>query len=133
MATPKIIVKAKSERGFYRAGLHFTREGIELDTGKLTKAALEAIRNEPNLVVVEPTETDAQRKKREEAEVKAAADAANAAAIERETAAIAADAKAWEAATRAAQEKGKFDAKAWGKLHAAERVALVEAELVPAA
>lgn len=133
MATQKIIVKAKSERGFYRAGLHFTREGTELDTGKLSKAALEAIRNEPNLVVVEPTETDAQRKEREKAEAKAAADAANAAAIERETAAIAADAKAWDVATKAAQKKGKLDAKAWGRLPAAERVALIEAELAPAA
>ena len=59
MAAQKIIVKAKAEGGFYRAGLHFTREGTELDTGKLSKDALEAIRNEPNLVVIEPEEAAA--------------------------------------------------------------------------
>lgn len=134
MATQKIIiVKAKAERGFYRAGLHFTREGRELDTSELTKAQLEAIRSEPNLVVSEPAETDAQRLAREKAEAKAAADAANTAALEREQAAIAAAPEAWATATKAAQEKGKLDAKAWGKLPAAERVALVEAELPPAA
>ncbi|KAF1692759.1 hypothetical protein CSC62_14085 [Pseudoxanthomonas jiangsuensis] len=133
MATQKIIVKAKPERGFYRAGLYFTREGRELDTGALTKRQLEAIRNEPNLVVVEPVETDAQRKAREKAEAQAAAEAADAAALEREQTAIAANPEAWATATKAAQVKGELDAKAWGKLPAAERVTLIEAQLAPAA
>lgn len=72
----KITVKAKSERGFWRAGIHFTRDGVELDTTKLKKAALEAIRDEPNLVVVEQAETPAERAKREAAE-KAAAEKAD--------------------------------------------------------
>lgn len=125
----KITVKAKSERGFWRAGIHFTRDGVELDTTKLKKAALEAIRDEPNLVVTEQGESAAEKKAREKAE----AEAANAAAIEREEAAKAHDAAAWQAATDAAVAKGKFDQRAWGKLPASERVALIEAEIQPAA
>lgn len=52
----KIIVKSKSERGFRRAGYQFTREGVELDTSKLKKGALEELQAEPNLVVAEVTE-----------------------------------------------------------------------------
>ncbi|HZF97867.1 MAG TPA: HI1506-related protein [Pseudoxanthomonas sp.] len=54
----KIIVKSKSERGFRRAGLQFTREGVELDTTKLKKGQLEEIEAEPNLVVVPVGEKD---------------------------------------------------------------------------
>ena len=78
----KIIVKSKAEIGFWRAGIHFTREGVELDTGKLKKGALEAIENEPNLVVVKPAESDADRKKREAEEAKAKAEADKKAAAE---------------------------------------------------
>jgi len=46
-----ILVKSKTER-FRRAGIEFTREGIELDPADLTEAQAEAINGEPNLVVV---------------------------------------------------------------------------------
>lgn len=52
----KIIVKSKSERGFRRAGIQFTREGVELDTSKLKKGVLEDLQAEPNLVVAELVE-----------------------------------------------------------------------------
>ncbi|MTI74723.1 MAG: hypothetical protein FH747_13875 [Stenotrophomonas sp.] len=54
----KIIVKSKPERGFRRAGFHFTREGVELDTTKLKKGQLEEIEAEPNLVVIPTDEKD---------------------------------------------------------------------------
>lgn len=47
-----IIVKSKTER-FRRAGIEFTRAGIELDPSKLKKTQLDAITSEPNLVVIE--------------------------------------------------------------------------------
>lgn len=74
----KIIVKSKSPKGFRRAGIAFTREGVELDTSKLKKGQLDAIENEPNLVIVAFVETAAETKAREKAEAaeaKAAAEA----------------------------------------------------------
>lgn len=47
----KIIVKSKPE-SFRRAGIAFNREGVELDIAKLKKEQLEAIKAEPNLVIV---------------------------------------------------------------------------------
>jgi len=47
---PKINVQSKPER-FRRAGIEFTRAGVEVDTDKITKEQLEAIEAEPNLVV----------------------------------------------------------------------------------
>lgn len=77
-----ITVKSKAANGFRRAGLAFTREGIELDPSKLKKAQLDAILSEPNLIVIGDVETDAAREKREAAEKaavdKAAADQAKA-------------------------------------------------------
>lgn len=72
----KITVKSKSARGFWRAGIHFTREGVELDTSKLAKAKLDAIVAEPRLEVIGEVGTDAQRAKREAAEKAAAEKAA---------------------------------------------------------
>lgn len=46
----KILVKSTTPR-FRRAGIEFTREGVELDTAKLKKGELEAIENEPKLSV----------------------------------------------------------------------------------
>ena len=54
----KIIVKSKPERGFRRAGITFTREGVELDTAKLKNGQLEEIEAEPNLVIVPAEEKD---------------------------------------------------------------------------
>lgn len=47
----KITVKAKSDRGFRRAGIQFTRDGVEIDTSKLKKGELEAIESDTNLIV----------------------------------------------------------------------------------
>lgn len=48
----KITVKSLVD-GFRRAGLGFTRDGVELDTADLSKEQLEAIKAEPMLAVVE--------------------------------------------------------------------------------
>lgn len=75
----KITVKSKSANGFRRAGIQFTHDGVELDTTKLKKADLDAIANEPNLVVVGEIESSAERKAREKAEAEAEKAAAAAA------------------------------------------------------
>lgn len=54
-----ITVKSKSERGFRRAGITFTRAGVELDPATLKKRDLDAIVNEPNLVVIGSVESEA--------------------------------------------------------------------------
>lgn len=51
----KIIVKSAVD-GFRRGGHAFTREGVVLDTTKLSKAQLEAIQAEPKLVVADYVE-----------------------------------------------------------------------------
>lgn len=84
----KITVKSKSAKGFRRAGIQFTHEGVELDTAKLKKADLDAIANEQNLVIVGDLESPAERKAREKAEAEAA---------EKKTAAEAEKVKAAEA------------------------------------
>lgn len=128
----KINVKAKTDRGFRRAGLSFNRAGVDIDTKDLTKAQLEAIRDEPNLIVtdVEPEETPAQRKAREKQEA-AIAEAADRDALAREKAATkTADGKAaWEAAAVIAASRAPQNV----ALSHAERVALVEAVLAEGA
>lgn len=47
---PKITVKSKGAR-FRRAGIEFTREGVDLDIGKMKREHLDAILVEPNLIV----------------------------------------------------------------------------------
>lgn len=74
----KITVKSKSAKGFRRAGIQFTHDGVELDTSKLKKVDLDAIANEPNLVIVGDIESPAERKAREKAEAEAAEKAAEA-------------------------------------------------------
>lgn len=61
-------VRAKTERGFYRAGLHFTREGVELDPKALKKEQLEAIEAEPNLIVTQPKPADEKQAKGKKAD-----------------------------------------------------------------
>lgn len=48
---PSIIVKTRRLERFRRAGLEFTRAGVELDTGDLSQEQLAAIEAEPNLRV----------------------------------------------------------------------------------
>ncbi len=57
---PKIIVK--SARPFRRAGFAFNTEGKVLDTEKLTKEQLDAIKAEPALVVGDYVEPKAEGK-----------------------------------------------------------------------
>lgn len=52
---PSIIVKTRRLERFRRAGLEFTRAGVELDIGDLSQEQLAAIEAEPNLRV-EPVE-----------------------------------------------------------------------------
>lgn len=47
---PKFIVKSMRE-SFRRAGITFTREGVPVDTDDLTDGQLQAINDEPLLVV----------------------------------------------------------------------------------
>ncbi|WP_297830910.1 hypothetical protein [Thermomonas sp.] len=47
-----LIVRSKSQTGFRRAGIAFTRNGITLDAAKLTPEILAAIRSEPALEIV---------------------------------------------------------------------------------
>ncbi len=108
----KITVKSKSDRGFRRAGIQFTREGVELDTSKLKKEQLDAIVNESALVVIGDAETAAERKAREKAEAEAAAKAA----AEADAAAkAAAEAEAEKARAAAEADKGKAATAGKGK------------------
>ena len=119
-----IIVRAKSQKGRYRAGMHFTRDATVLAVADLTREQLQALRDDPELTVTLPAETDAQRAKREAAlkaaEEQAAADAKAKAAEEQ----AAADAKA-----KAAEEQAAADAKA----KAAEEQAAADAKAKAAA
>ncbi|HZF97875.1 MAG TPA: HI1506-related protein [Pseudoxanthomonas sp.] len=65
----KIIVKSKSERGFRRAGMQFTREGVELHTSKLEEGVLEELQAEPNLVITEMSEEEAGGNKKPEGDL----------------------------------------------------------------
>jgi len=62
----KFLVRSVGE-SFWRAGLHFTREGVEVDASELTSAQQEAIRAERQLTVSPvPAETaadDVKKKK----------------------------------------------------------------------
>lgn len=126
----KINVKAKTDRGFRRAGLQFGREGVDIDTKDLTKEQLEAIQNEPNLVVtnVEPEETPKQRQARErkEADDAAAADK-DALAREKKATSTAEGKAAWEAAMAKVTESGEVTAEQLQALPAADRVRVIEA------
>lgn len=48
----KLKIKSKPE-SFRRAGIVFTREGVIVDTAQLTDEQIDALENEPNLVVAE--------------------------------------------------------------------------------
>ncbi|MEN9192794.1 hypothetical protein AB3094_14885 [Xanthomonas euvesicatoria] len=84
MATNKVTVKSKTERGRWRAGLHFTRAGRSLSVDdELTDEQLRAIAEDPELVVLPYEESDKERKEREAAaSAQAAADKAEAKRID---------------------------------------------------
>lgn len=46
-----LLIRSKSERGFWRAGLFFPRAGVQIDPDTLSAAQRAAIEAEPNLVV----------------------------------------------------------------------------------
>ncbi|MCC5074301.1 hypothetical protein [Xanthomonas campestris] len=103
MATNKVTVKSRSERGRWRAGLHFTRAGRSLsaDNG-LTDEQLRAIAEDPELVVLPYVESDEERQEREAA---ASAQAAAAQLAADQAAAAKADAKRLEAERKAAERE----------------------------
>lgn len=65
----KVIVTSRSARGFWRAGMHFTRDEVEVDSGKLEEGVLEVLRAEPHLIVrdADPEGEDAKTKDRRRA------------------------------------------------------------------
>lgn len=113
----KINVKAKPERGFWRAGMFFTRAGTDLDVTELTEAQLAAIKGEQNLVVTQSGESDAEIAKREKAE------AAEAARLQKAEAAKAAQAQA---------ELNKLNGQAKGRQKQATKTAEGQAAWVAA-
>ncbi|MCD0281310.1 hypothetical protein JWH04_20600 [Xanthomonas melonis] len=108
MATNKVTVKSKTERGRWRAGLHFTRAGRSLSTDDaLTDEQLRAIAEDPELVVLPYEESDEERQAREAIE--------HAAAKKAEAERIAADKQAAEKAAAAAAGKANAAGRAAGK------------------
>ncbi|WDM66863.1 hypothetical protein [Xanthomonas cucurbitae] len=103
MATNKVTVKSKTERGRWRAGLHFTRAGRSLSADdRLTDEQLRAIAEDPELVVLPYEESDEERQEREAA---ASAQAAAAQLAADQAAADKAEAKRIDAARKAAQKE----------------------------
>ncbi|ENE1253406.1 hypothetical protein ABM187_003629 [Stenotrophomonas maltophilia] len=121
MANQQIIVKSRQERGRWRAGRHFTRQGETIDVADLKKGQLDAIKSDPELIV-QDVEAKAKTK------VEPSADEV---AIERQKAATknAAGKKAWGEAEVKAQAAAGLDAAAWEALPPAERVPQIEAHL----
>lgn len=47
----QLLIKSRSQSGFRRAGFQFTPEGIPVEIDSLSEQQLEAINNEPELIV----------------------------------------------------------------------------------
>ncbi|MGH8039292.1 MAG: hypothetical protein ACREPD_16255 [Stenotrophomonas sp.] len=116
MANERIIVKSRQERGRWRAGRHFNRQGEIIAVSDLKKGELDALKDDPELIVLDAKEDltpDELAIARQKAATKSAAGK-----------------KSWgEAETKARAAAGLDDA-AWAALAPAERVAQVEAHLV---
>ncbi|WP_180867345.1 hypothetical protein [Stenotrophomonas maltophilia] len=112
-------MKSRQERGRWRAGRHFTRQGETIDVADLKKGQLDAIKSDPELIV-QDVETKAKGEP-----------SADEAAIAREKAATknAGGKKAWGEAEVKAQAAAGLDAAAWEALAPAERVPQIEAHL----
>lgn len=54
---PKFIVKSMRD-GFRRGGIEWSREGVTIDTDELTESQLQAINDEPLLVVYAAIDDD---------------------------------------------------------------------------
>lgn len=126
----EILVKAKSPRGRWRAGLHFPREGRKItEADGLTVEQLRQIKDDPELIASQVPAAEISA-----AQARAIADKANAEALAREKAATKkpADKKAWEEAAAAVQLASELDDAAWAALAPAARVHAIEAELAKA-
>lgn len=111
----QILVKARLERGRWRAGMHFTRQGRTVHVDDLDKAQLEAINSDPELIVTELP----------------ASDDPNELALARERKATKSGngKRKWaDAETRARTASGLAE-DAWANQSAADRVGLIEAAL----
>lgn len=111
----QILVKARLERGRWRAGMHFTRQGRIVLVDALKEKQLEAINSDPELIVTELP----------------ASDDPNELALARERKATKsgnAKRKWTEAETRARTAAGLAE-DAWANQPAADRVGLIEAAL----
>ncbi|WP_295937029.1 hypothetical protein [uncultured Xanthomonas sp.] len=72
----KITIKAKSEQGRWRAGMHFTRAGVTLAVSDLSEGQIAAIAADPELHVAPAADAKDERGTREAAEKAAAEKAA---------------------------------------------------------
>lgn len=110
-----ITVKSKGER-FRRAGIEFSRAGVDIDASDLTRAQTLALVSEPNLTflvdgkVLDRPTADQLDQMRQELEEEAA-EQAQAKAAEEAAAAKAADEAAAGDATNKNQKAGKKSAK----------------------
>lgn len=115
MAADKIVVKSRTDRGRWRAGRHFTREGVTLDAAELEDSVLEALRADPELTI-QPALSDKTPDELALArEVKATKSAAGK--------------KTWAQAELAARKVAGLDEAPWTELPPAERIAKIEAQL----
>lgn len=119
MANEQINVKSRQERGRWRAGRHFTRQGEIIDVSDLKKGQLEAIKGDPELIVQDVAAK--QDKTPDEL------------AIARQKAATknAAGKTSWTEAEGKAKAAAGLDDAAWAALAPADRVGQIEAHLVP--
>ncbi|MDH1792893.1 hypothetical protein N5D45_13825 [Stenotrophomonas sp. GD03819] len=111
----QILVKARLERGRWRAGMHFTRQGRTVHVDDLDKAQLEAINSDPELIVTELP----------------ASDDPNELALARERKATKSGngKRKWAEAEARARTAAGLAEEAWATQPAADRVGLIEAAL----
>ncbi|HDS1579987.1 TPA: hypothetical protein QEL15_002069 [Stenotrophomonas maltophilia] len=111
----QILVKARLERGRWRAGMRFTRQGRTVHIDDLSEKQLEAINNDPELIVTELP----------------ASDDPNELALARERKATkSGNAKRkWADAEVRARAASGLAEEAWANQSAADRVSLIEAAL----
>ena len=111
----QILVKARLERGRWRVGMHFTRQGQTLLVDDLSKKQLDAITSDPELIVTEqmasgdPNELALARERK-------ATKSGNAK-------------RKWEDAEARARTASGLAEDAWTNQPAADRVSLIEAAL----
>ncbi|HEL4101466.1 TPA: hypothetical protein UM352_000788 [Stenotrophomonas maltophilia] len=111
----QILVKARLERGRWRAGMHFTRQGRTVHVDDLDKKRLDAINGDPELIVTElPASGDPNEL---------------AVARERKATKSGNAKRKWEDAETRARTASGLTEEAWANQPAADRVGLIEAAL----